>query len=248
MRITALRTVQLPAPVPVYDLTVDEHHNFALADGCLVHNCGGFRKVRARHQALLPLSGKIANLLKLAAKARKSKKDQNVVEKALLSKAIMSLMSAIGYDPRAKDAIKRMQVGRIICLADADPDGGHINSLLLGFFYQMMPEVFEAGMVYIADMPEYISESGGKLIVGNSNEEVQTKLAKLKIKGGVKHLKGWGEADPEVLRVLAVNNSRKLIQIKPITSEDETLFEAIMATDVDARREALGISEEVHHE
>ena len=103
-------------------------------------------------------------------------------------------------------------------------------------------------MVYIADMPEYISEAGGSLVVGNSNDEVQAKLKKLNIKGNVKHLKGWGEADPEVLRVLAVNNSRKLIQIKPITSEDETLFEAIMATDVDARREALGISEEVHHE
>jgi len=38
MKVTSVRRITLSEPVPVFDLTVDEHHNFKLADGCYVHN------------------------------------------------------------------------------------------------------------------------------------------------------------------------------------------------------------------
>lgn len=38
MRVISVRRITLSEPVPVFDLTVDEHHNFKLAEGCYVHN------------------------------------------------------------------------------------------------------------------------------------------------------------------------------------------------------------------
>lgn len=61
MRITSVETYTVDTPVDVYCVTVPETQNFALENGVIVHNCGGLRTVRGRHQALLPLTGKIMN-------------------------------------------------------------------------------------------------------------------------------------------------------------------------------------------
>lgn len=71
---------------------------------------GGLRKVRNSYQAIYPIKGKIFNLAKNTAKG-------------LESEEIINILSAIGYDPKAEDPISKLQVGRVICLADADDDG-----------------------------------------------------------------------------------------------------------------------------
>ena len=38
MRVASVKPIKLEKPVPVYDLTVDKHHNFQLASGAFVHN------------------------------------------------------------------------------------------------------------------------------------------------------------------------------------------------------------------
>lgn len=37
--VVAVRRVKLPHPIPVYDMTVDNHHNFVLSNGIVSHNC-----------------------------------------------------------------------------------------------------------------------------------------------------------------------------------------------------------------
>ena len=69
---------------------------------------GGLRKKRRPYQALAPLKGKIAN-------AEKSG------DKALESEEIIMILGAIGFDPKAADPVSKLQVGKIICLADPDP-------------------------------------------------------------------------------------------------------------------------------
>lgn len=41
-KIKAIRYIRLDKPVPVYDLTVETHHNFALDAGVFVHNCPAY--------------------------------------------------------------------------------------------------------------------------------------------------------------------------------------------------------------
>jgi DNA gyrase subunit B len=215
MRITNIKHKHLDTPVPVYCMTTSTS-NFALDSEVFVHNCGGLRSVRQKHQALLPLSGKILNTLKAKG------------DKALLSKAILNILSAIGFDPKQEDPLAKLQVGKIICLADADADGSHINCLLLTLFARYLPGMFDRGMIYVADMPEFYAIAKDQLVVGSTLSEIQQKLTKLKIKADIKHAKGWGEIDDQVMKILAVDSTRKLIKIDPISGSDRDVFYKLM--------------------
>lgn len=176
---------------------------------------GGFRKVKAPHQALLPLTGKILNAVRRG-------------EKALISKATLNILAAIGFDPKHKDPMKKLQIGKIIYLADADPDGSHINCLLNGLTSKYLPDMYDQGMVYVADMPEFYAIRGTNLFTGDSLSEVQDKAKKAGVKVEVKHAKGWGEVDPQVLKILAVDETRRLIKINPLTDNDIKVFHGLM--------------------
>lgn len=196
---------------------------------------GGLRQVRNSNQALYPIRGKILNCEKNQAKA-------------LESEEVINILSAIGYDPKAENPISKLQVGRVICLADADDDGAHINTLLLTLFYKIVPQMFDKGMIYVADMPEFYAEYKGTAVVGNSVSEVHKKLNKLKASKNtaINHAKGWGELSNSLMKVLAVDKStRKLIRIKAITDHDRVTFVRIMNEDVAYRRQMLGLSEDV---
>lgn len=49
--------------------------------------------------------------------------------------------------------ITKLMFGKIIIMADADADGGHIASLLIAFFYCFMPDLIRNGHVYVANPP-----------------------------------------------------------------------------------------------
>lgn len=194
---------------------------------------GGLREKRRPYQALAPLKGKILNVIKSG-------------EKALESEEVIMILGAIGFDPKAEDPMKKLQVSKIICLADPDPDGHHINSLLLSLFYKFLPELFNEGRIYVADVPELYAQYKDKLVMGDSLSEVQAKLDKLKAPKSiaVHHIKGWGEIDASLMEILAVNpDTRKLIQIKPISDRDNVEFVACMNDNVEFRRKMLNLPE-----
>ena len=189
---------------------------------------GGFRKVREKHQALLPLKGKIMNVLKARG------------DRALISRDVLNILAAIGFDPKAEDPLKKLQVGKIIQLSDADPDGSHINCLLNALLARYLPGMYDQGMVYVADMPEFYALVKDQIFTGDTLSEVQTKMKKGGAKGDVQHAKGWGEVDEQVLKVLAVDPTRRLIKIDPLTDEDRTAFFSLMGKDEPATTEGEG--------
>lgn len=193
---------------------------------------GTVKKARLPWQAVLPLKGKVMN----AVKAKGGK--------ALESEEITHILGAIGFDPRAADPYEKLQVGKIIAFADPDPDGYHINVLLLTLFYRYLPKLFDLGMVYVAVTPEFYAQVKGEVFFGPTLSSVQVKLkaAKMPASTPIHHIKGWGEISAQLLRMLALDPStRTLIQIKPITGEDAE-FDRLMNDDVDYRRNLLGIA------
>lgn len=92
-------------------------------------------------QGIFPIRGKIPNAFK-ESKA-----------KFLANQEIASIITIIGGGYGKNFDITKVKFDKIIFLADADPDGSHINTLLLRFFIMYMPELISAGRVYRAVPP-----------------------------------------------------------------------------------------------
>jgi topoisomerase-4 subunit B len=189
-------------------------------------------------QALLPLRGKVLNTMS---------KDSRTV---LANKELQAIATAIGVDPHSleeKVDLSGLRYGKVIVMTDADVDGGHIQALLLTFFFMHAPRLVEAGHLYVAQPPLYKVEvpSQGKgkpqrrlyCLDDDELEEVLSQLKKEKVKEGsweISRFKGLGEMSPEQLWETTMNpDARRLIRmdfdsknISRVKKEFEKLMDA----------------------
>ncbi|MCD6207155.1 MAG: DNA topoisomerase (ATP-hydrolyzing) subunit B [Methanosarcinales archaeon] len=212
--------------VDVYDIEVPGTHNFALSSGVFVHNSAKQGRDR-KFQAILPLRGKILNV----EKAR--------LHKILRNNEIRTMITAFGTGIGEEFDITKARYHQISIMTDADVDGSHIRTLLLTFLYRYMPELIEAGYVYIAQPPLYQVKRGKVRRYAFSDEELDAIRAEIGKDGiTVQRYKGLGEMNPSQLWETTMDpETRMMLQV---TIEDaiaaDRMFTILMGDAVEPRR------------
>jgi len=163
-KIVAIKKIK--RKIDVYDLEVEDTHNFALASGIFVHNSAKMGRDR-RYQAILPLRGKILNV------------ERARLDKILNNNELKSLIVALGTNIGEEFDISKLRYHKIIIMNDADVDGRHLTTLLLTFFYRYFPDLIKKGYIYVAQPPLYRIERGKKTHYVYTEEEKKKMINKL---------------------------------------------------------------------
>jgi DNA gyrase subunit B len=192
---------------------------------------GSSKAARDRHtQAILPLRGKVLN-----------------VEKAQLTKVlenaeIQALVKAVGTGVGEGYDHDRLRYDKIVLMADADVDGGHITTLLLTFFYRLTPKLIEKGHLYLAQPPLYQLRKGTKVAYAMSDKE-RDQLLRTEFKRNtnveIQRFKGLGEMDADQLWATTMDPQRRTllrVNIEDAARADE-LFVLLMGNQTDPRRD-----------
>ena len=181
-------------------------------------------------QAILPLRGKVLNVQKVR------------LERALSNNEILSMIQAIGTGIGEEFDLDKARYHKIVIMTDADVDGEHICILLLTFFYRFMPQLIEAGYIYVAKPPLYKAQTGKNIHYAYSDFE----LDKIKAlypdrKLDIQRYKGLGEMDAQQLWETTMDPAhRTLVQVhlEDALIADQT-FEMLMGEEVEPRKKFI---------
>ncbi|MEL6169178.1 MAG: DNA topoisomerase IV subunit B [Pseudomonadota bacterium] len=156
-------------------------------------------------QALLPLRGKLLNVLGAAS----GKLSDN--------KEIADICQALGVSMGTRFNVDDLRYDKVIIMTDADVDGAHIASLLMTFFFTQMRGLIDKGHLYLACPPLYrLTQGARRIYVADDAEKDRVMEAGLGGKGKIDVLrfKGLGEMDAKDLKDTTMSPAtRTLIRV-----------------------------------
>lgn len=203
-RKTATKKLRLPGKLTDCTNKSREGTELFIVEGDSAGGSGKGARDR-KTQALLPLKGKILNVLGAAS------------GKLNTNSEINDLCEALGTGMGTRFNLDDLRYDKIIIMTDADVDGAHIAALLMTFFFTQMRPLIDAGHLYLACPPLFRLTQGAKRVYVADEAEKEKWLAKgLGGKGKIdlQRFKGLGEMDAKDLKDTTMDPAtRKLIRV-----------------------------------
>ena len=203
-RKTATKKLRLPGKLVDCSATSRDGTELFIVEG---DSAGGSAKMARdrKTQALLPLRGKILNVLGAASSKLGSNQE------------ISDLTQALGVGLGTRFNLDDLRYDKVIIMTDADVDGAHIASLLMTFFFTQMRPLIDYGHLYLACPPLFRLTQGSERVYCLDETERDTWLKNgLGGRGkiDVSRFKGLGEMDAKDLKETTMDpSSRKLIRV-----------------------------------
>lgn len=197
----------------------------------------GLRPARnPKLHGLFPLRGKPMNCKGMS------------LAKALQNEELKNIVAIVGLplDGKVK-SISDLNYEKISIMTDADFDGYAIRSLMLSFFFEYWPELFELGMIHFSSAPLFevdVKWKDGKkeTIFCIDDKEYNALMERLKKNGGdmvrKKRNKGLGETSKEAMK-FAVDECMIRITLKNKKSADNMQLLWFHKDYAEQRREAI---------
>lgn len=184
-------------------------------------------------QAILPLRGKILNVLKADEK------------RALESEQIKNLVMALGCGTGKHFDVSKVRYHKIVMMTDADVDGEHIATLLLTFFHTYMPGLIDAGYVYTAMPPLFRVQKGKEdhYIANDADLDAFFVGKDRSANWKISRFKGLGEMDAEQLWDTTLDPATRVLGKITYSDgghlESAPIFEVLMGEEVAPRRQFI---------
>lgn len=178
-------------------------------------------------QAILPLRGKVLNT------------ERATTADISNNKELQDIVSALGCGLGKDFDITKLRYHKIVLLMDADSDGHHISTLLLTFFYRLLPNLIRKGHIYIAQPPLYRIDAGKQTYWALDEKEKETVLNSLpkNVKSDISRFKGLGEMSFDELRYTTLDKQKRKLLRVVIDEEVKTdqIINGLMGKDASIR-------------
>ena len=156
------------------------------------------------------------------------------------NKELQDIVSALGCGLGKDFDVTKLRYGKIVLLMDADSDGHHISTLLLTFFYRMLPGLIRNGHVYLALPPLYRIDAGKETLLGARRGREERKVLgglPKNVKPDISRFKGLGEMSADELKTTTLDpDKRRLLRV--IIDEEvatDQVINDLMGKDASAR-------------
>ncbi len=159
-------------------------------------------------QAILPLRGKPLNV------------EKSSLDKILDNEEFRTIISALGTGIGEDFDLSGLKYHKVIILADADQDGGHIRSILLTFFFRYMRPLITEGHVYIGMPPLYKLQKKDRTVYCYNDDELLSYREEMGKNYSLQRYKGLGEMNPEQLWETTMNPQKR--SLTQVNIEDAT--------------------------